>query len=157
MSQVSKPSEPRSLSKFPLTIVAVSREEFIDPIELTIRDAKGNQAILPNDLQGHYFLISPAGLPDSAKIAGNEQVVWTTKDGWTPIYNGDGIVYRFSFGNGGCTLKTRLVKPPCYYADLAASNQADLYGDLALKLRNFPSFARKIRDSQSVEYKFCPL
>ena len=125
-------SPPNPPSRFPQTVVAVSREEFIEPIELTIKDAAGNKAKLPDDLTGHYFLISPVGLPDSPTIEGDDQTVWVSKDGWTPLYNGDGMVYRLSFAEKKASLKTRLIKTPCYYADLATSDPSnrDLYSKL---------------------------
>ena len=114
-----------SQSKFPQTVVAVSREEFVNPLPLNIRDAAGNEANLPKDLTGNYFLISPVGSVDSPTVAGDDNVVWVSKDGWTPLYNGDGMVYRLSFTEGQASLKTRLMKPPCYFADLAVSDPAN--------------------------------
>lgn len=35
----------------------------------------------------------------------------------TQLYTGDGMVYRLGFEGGKATLKTRIVKTPCYYAD----------------------------------------
>ena len=119
---VAKNTTPESSSRFPQTVVAVSREEFIEPIELTVRDAQGNRASLPDDLQGHYFIVSPAGSPNSATVAGDPQTVWVSKDGWTALYNGDGMVYRFDFAGGKAHLKTRLLKPPCYFADRATAD-----------------------------------
>ncbi len=110
-----------SQSRFPQTVVVASREELIEPIALTVRDRQGNVATLPDDLQGHYFLVSPVGSPNSPKVDPNQEVVWVSKDGWTALYNGDGMVYRLSFEQGKANLKTRLMKPPCYYADLATS------------------------------------
>ncbi|MEM8832874.1 MAG: hypothetical protein AAGE96_26605, partial [Cyanobacteria bacterium P01_G01_bin.19] len=68
---------------FPQTIVAVSREEFTDSLQLNIRDGK-NKPIenLPPELHGHMFVVSPAGSPESAPVAGGNRVVWVTKDGW---------------------------------------------------------------------------
>lgn len=119
-------------SRFPQTVVAVSREEFIEPIELTIKDGEGNITTLPDDLQGHYFMISPVGSPNSAQVEGDDQVVWVSKDGWTALYNGDGMVYRLSFDQGNARLKTRIIKPPCYFADLATSDEtnSEQYGEL---------------------------
>lgn len=111
MSQSPPESTP---SRFPQTIVAVSRQELIEPVKLTIRDSAGNTAILPNDLQGHFLVIGPSGSPDSPLVTGSDRVVWVSKDGWTPLYNGDGLVYRVSFEKGNASLKTRFVKPPCY-------------------------------------------
>lgn len=120
-----------SLSRFPQTIVAVSREEFIEPIKLTVRDANNNPATLPNDLHGHFFIVGPAGSVNSAPV--DDEVVWVSKDGWTALYNGDGIVYRLSFDQGGASLKTRLMKPPCYYADLATQTKRDRYQEFEFR------------------------
>jgi hypothetical protein len=111
--QASGSAGDRSPSRFPQTVVAVSREEFIEPIQLNVRDAEGKATTLPEDLQGHYFLVAPVGSPNSAKVDPDQEVVWVSKDGWTALYNGDGMVYRLSFGAWGATLKTRLMKPPC--------------------------------------------
>ena len=35
------------------------------------------------------------------------------------VLNGDGMLYRLGFEAGRALLKTRMMKPPCYYADLA--------------------------------------
>lgn len=117
-------SDHNESSRFPQTIVAVSREELIEPEELTIRDSSGNEATLPDDLHGHYLVVGPAGSPDSSAVEGNKDVVWVSKDGWTPLYNGDGLIYRFSFDKGKAHLKTRFVKPPCYYADHATADES---------------------------------
>ncbi|HEY9769149.1 MAG TPA: hypothetical protein V6C71_11745 [Coleofasciculaceae cyanobacterium] len=120
MSQSSPELTP---SRFPQTIVAVSRQELIEPVKLTIRDSAGNTAILPNDLPGHFLVIRPSGSPDSL-VTGSARVVWVSKDGWTPLYNGDGLVYRVSFEKGNASLKTRFVKPPCYYVDRAITDKS---------------------------------
>ncbi len=112
-------------SRFPQTVVAVSREEFIEPIELTIKDAAGNKATLPEDLLGHYFMVSPVGSPNSSQVEGDDQTVWVSKDGWTALYNGDGMVYRLSFAQKKASLKTRLVKTPCYFADQATADPSN--------------------------------
>ncbi|MEM8832422.1 MAG: carotenoid oxygenase family protein, partial [Cyanobacteria bacterium P01_G01_bin.19] len=97
------------------------------------RDGK-NKPIenLPPELHGHMFVVSPAGSPESAPVAGGNRVVWVTKDGWTPIFNGDGLVYRVSFEAGKSYLKTSFLKPPCYYADRATTNN-DYYEPLAFQ------------------------
>ncbi|BBC26061.1 carotenoid oxygenase family protein [Pseudanabaena sp. ABRG5-3] len=41
------------------------------------------------------------------------------KEYGTQLYTGDGMVYRLGFENGRAILKTRIMKTPCYYADLA--------------------------------------
>jgi carotenoid cleavage dioxygenase-like enzyme len=125
-NQILDNSAPTLPSRFPQTIVAVSRKEFEEPIQLTVRDGQtGLETKLSDDLHGHFFLVGPAGSIKSTPVEGDDSgnTVWVAKDGWTPLYNGDGMIYRFSFANGGATLKTRLVKPPCYYADLATAAQ----------------------------------
>ena len=124
-SSLNKPTtegEQNLNSRFPQTVVAVSREEFIEPIELTAIDAAGNKTTLPEDLTGHYFMIGPVGSVNSAIVEGDEQTVWVSKDGWTALYNGDGMIYRLDFDNGAARLKTRLAKPPCYFADRATAD-----------------------------------
>ena len=118
--------------KFPQTIVAVSREEFADSIFLTVKDKDDKETSLPPELHGHFFVVSPAGSPDSSPVTGDDSTVWVTKDGWTPIFNGDGLVYRVSFENGNAKLKTNFLKPPCYYADRATFNNTD-YQELAFQ------------------------
>ena len=130
-STVKKPDNSDT-GKFPQTIVAVSREEFINSIQLNVRDKNNQKTTLPQDLHGHLFIVSPAGAPDSSTVEGDNQVVWVTKDGWTPIFNGDGLVYRVSFDNELALLKTSFIKPPCYYADRATSNNSD-YKSLAFQ------------------------
>lgn len=126
---------------FPQTILAVSREEYYgqdyehQPLDLTIIDAKtGEETQLPEDLQGHVFILSPVGSVVSEKVSQQhqDQIVWSSKDGWTPLYNGDGMVYRLSFANQNAQLKSRLVKAPCYYADkaTAAAPQNSSYSEL---------------------------
>ncbi|MEL6440002.1 MAG: carotenoid oxygenase family protein [Cyanobacteria bacterium J06621_8] len=139
MTEASARTNPHSFdrqSQFPQTVVAVSREEFIEPIELKIKPAPGVKATLPDDLQGHYFMVSPVGSPNSSQVEGDEQTVWVSKDGWTALYNGDGMVYRLSFSQGTASLKTRLVKPPSYFADLATSDPANSEEYSKLKFYN---------------------
>lgn len=131
--------------KFPLAILSVSREEYYgqdenhQPLQLTVKaTAAATSDELPPELQGHVFILSIAGSVDSPQVdnSNGEQVVWSAKDGWTPSYNGDGMVYRLSFKHGGASLKNRLAKPPCYYADLATvepNNQERYQG---LRFRN---------------------
>ncbi|MGB7415066.1 MAG: carotenoid oxygenase family protein [Thermosynechococcaceae cyanobacterium] len=115
---------------FPQSILSVSREELSD-LPLTIK--KGlteEEAQLPNDLTGHVFIIGPAGSIPAGVVSDEDlRTIKPAKDGWTPLFNGDGMIYRFDFGQGAAQLKTRLVKPPCYYADLATQTDAQ-YRDL---------------------------
>ena len=65
--------EHHSPARFPLSICSASREEFISPIELTIRDGQGNPTTLPDDLWGHLFIIGPSGSPESSPVEGDSK------------------------------------------------------------------------------------
>lgn len=116
---------------FPRSILSVSREEF-DRLPLTIKIGLTEQeGELPLDLQGHVFIIAPVGSVDSKSIPGTP-VVLPCSDGWTPVFNGDGMIYRLDFEGGKANLTTRIVKTPCYYADLATS-KSEKYQDFKFK------------------------
>lgn len=119
---------------FPQSILSVSREEF-DGIELTIRNGQDEPGELPQDLQGHVFIICPAGSVASLKISQdvNEHVILPSQDGWTPFYNGDGMVSRLSFEARKAQLMTRILKTPCYYADQATYENKEKYGEFAFQ------------------------
>ncbi|PSB02684.1 carotenoid oxygenase family protein [Merismopedia glauca] len=120
---------------FPRSVLSVSREEFGDqkynpqaknpPLNLKVKAGK-----LPNDIQGHVFIVGPVGSVDSENNPDNSAVV-PSADGTTLLYNGDGMIYRIDFDNiqSGVSLSTRIIKTPCYYAD-AATNKLTKYQDL---------------------------
>ncbi|GET39723.1 carotenoid oxygenase family protein [Microseira wollei] len=144
----SNPSEtPTTLSdrsqppRSPKAVLSVSREEFYgqdpehEPLELIVKEGlTDNECQLPDDLQGHVF--GAAGSIDSPNSPGSDCVVEPYKSGWTPLYNGDGIIYRLDFHKtpqsltqknvkqkpGKAWMATRIVKTPDYYADLALHN-----------------------------------
>ena len=119
-------------TSFPQAILSVSREE-LDDVKLTVKQGlTEEETSLPDDLLGHFFMIAPAGTLDSPAIA-DTQTVRPSADGWTPLFNGDGMVYRFDFAVGKAKLTNKLMKTPCYYADLATHQQPDLQ---KLKFRN---------------------
>jgi len=130
---------------FPKSILSVSREEFDgrdaehQPLKLTVKKGISKEEVkLPPDLQGHVFIISPVGSVASVSVSrkNNKDVngcqdednydakltVLPSKDGWTPLFNGDGMMYRLDFENGDAHLMTRIIKTPCYYADEATHN-----------------------------------
>ncbi len=89
--------------KVPLSIMNANRDELPD---LTMQIAEGN---LPKDLQGHVFLVAPAGTVNSKGLP--------YKDGNTCL-NGDGMIYRFDFNQPGeVRWKQRLAKTPDYKVD----------------------------------------
>jgi Retinal pigment epithelial membrane protein len=68
---------------------------------------------LPADLWGYAFFACP--LPPVTTFSTDQH---TRSD--RMVLNGDGMLYRLGFENGRAILKTRMMKTPCYYADLAA-------------------------------------
>jgi carotenoid cleavage dioxygenase-like enzyme len=98
----------------PESIMTASRSEIpsteIPNLELNIVWGE-----LPKDLEGHVFIVAPVGSIESGGIP--------FKDG-TPILNGDGMIYRFDFNEPGkVRVNAKIVKPPCYYADLATQTE----------------------------------
>lgn len=131
---------------FPRSVLSVNRDEFGNkednpdaqnlPLKMNVKDGK-----LPLDLQGHVFIVAPVGSIDSPDDKGDKSnptnsTVYPSSDGTTPLYNGDGMIYRLDFDNleAGAFLSSRLVKPPCYYAD-AATDKCQKYQNL--KFRNY--------------------
>lgn len=126
---------------FPRSVLSVSRDEFGNkednpdaknlPLKMNVKD--GN---LPLDLQGHVFIVAPVGSIDSPDDKGHptNSTVYPSSDGTTPLYNGDGMIYRLDFDNleAGALLAARVVKPPCYYAD-AATDKCRNYQKLKFK------------------------
>jgi carotenoid cleavage dioxygenase-like enzyme len=142
VAKIDHETPPRS----PKAVLSVSREEFYgqdlehEPLELIVKKGLTDRTCkLPEDLQGHVFIVGAAGSIDSPKYPGSSSVVEPYKSGWTPLYNGDGMVYRLDFHKtpsypyipnpgqpcqlreetGKAWMATRLVKTPDYYADLA--------------------------------------
>ncbi len=76
---------------------------------------------LPKDLTGYVFALVQAGsvnneLPIPKYLTDGS----INPEFGTPLMNGDGMLYRFDFSTPGkVELTTRLMKPPCFYADLA--------------------------------------
>ena len=89
----------------PKSIMTAERWELTD-IELNIEGGE-----LPKDLYGHVFIVAPVGNVNSGGVP---------SPNGNSILSGDGMIYRLDFEEAGqVKVKTRLVKPPDYYADLA--------------------------------------
>jgi hypothetical protein len=124
-------SQDRNAANFPRAILSVSRQE-CDRLPLTVkRGLSDDPGQLPDDLQGRLFVISPVGDLDSDTI-GDTPVVLPSANGWTPLFNGDGMVYRLDFDSPGATWSAKIVKTPCYHADRATGEQ-ERYRDLRFK------------------------
>jgi carotenoid cleavage dioxygenase-like enzyme len=104
--------------KVPRAIMNAYRDE--SSIEMQIFD--GN---LPDDLQGHVFIVAPVGTVSSGGLP--------DKNGNT-FMNGDGMIYRLDFDQKGkVSLKRKIAKSPDYWADkLTHDNNNKL-----LKFRNY--------------------
>ena len=96
---------------FPESMLSASACELTD---ITLQVVNG---AFPPDLYGHLFIVAPIGSVSSGGLP---------NPSGTHIWNGNGLVYRLDFPALDRTdelpavkLKTRLVKPPCYYADKA--------------------------------------
>lgn len=81
---------------------------------------------LPADLHGVFYVAYPVGSVNSGGLPFKEFNEDGSENGeyGTPIMNGDGMVMKVDFNDPqGPTLKTRLMKTPCYYADYYSSRQ----------------------------------
>ncbi|HEY9737236.1 MAG TPA: carotenoid oxygenase family protein [Trichocoleus sp.] len=94
---------------------------------------------LPAGLQGHVFVIGPAGSVSSPRASNGAAI--PSKDGTTLLYNGDGMVYRFDFDqpDEGAFMASRLVRPPSYYADVATYALPQFHGSTAAPDLRFES------------------
>lgn len=80
---------------------------------------------LPADLTGVFYVIYPVGSVNSAGLPfpKNNPDGSPNHEYGTPIMNGDGMVLQVDFNQKPApTIKTRLMKTPCYYADYHSSN-----------------------------------
>lgn len=105
----SKDQGARHPCNIPTSVVKACRDE-VDGINLSVQTftigkqseltvLPGNAHKLPPDIAGYYF-VAAALAPEG-----------------TQVINGDGMLYRIHFASGKATLKSRIAKTPCYYAD----------------------------------------
>lgn len=75
---------------------------------------------IPTDIYGHVFMNSPVGTVNSeTPIKAKFKNGANNSEYGQPIFNGDGMVFRFDLENGKVAVKSGLLKTPCYYADEA--------------------------------------
>ncbi|MBE9031558.1 carotenoid oxygenase family protein [filamentous cyanobacterium LEGE 11480] len=104
-------------SQFPRSILSVRRQEH-ECLPLTIKAGLTDEITeLSPDLVGHLFVVGPAGTLDSAHSPNLPHSILPAADGLTPLYNGDGKVYRVSFEQGKATLKTKIAESVSCLAD----------------------------------------
>ena len=92
----------------PKSLLVARREE----LDLQLKVTNLTEENLPTNLLGHVFIVAPVGTSESGGLP------FTDGDSFM---SGDGMVYRLDFdGSGEVALKTRIIKSPDYYADLAS-------------------------------------
>lgn len=85
---------------------------FVGEIPQELRERFTLEVRLPDDLWGYAFYVAP--IPPQTE---NNPAQFARGD--RMALNGDGMIYRLGFDQSKATLKTRITKTPCYYADLA--------------------------------------
>ncbi len=122
-----------------------STRESLD-VELEVKEGE-----IPNDLSGFVFINSGAGSVNSAGLPYERFLPDGTfnQEYGSPVINGDGYLFRFDFTESGkVKLKTSLLKPPCFYADLGTSpilnGKNNPYEDLAFKNKGLARLSMKL-------------
>ncbi|HEY2748697.1 MAG TPA: carotenoid oxygenase family protein, partial [Polyangia bacterium] len=88
--------------RLPASLLQASRNDVTDvPLPLV-------EGALPDGLAGHWFVVAPAAT-----------VAWggRPRPGQPPLLNGDGMICRVDFADGGARATCRLARPPCQIAD----------------------------------------
>ncbi len=121
-----KPIQQLEMASLPQSLLSNSRIEYYDEpsrdrdqcsLILTIKSGlSDNLTVLPDDLQGHFFVVGPSGAIDS-NVMTNSDSILPAQNGWTSVLNGDGMVYRIDFSSGQARLSSRLLKTVSSYAD----------------------------------------
>ncbi len=125
----------------PESIMTTSRCELSD-IKMQIRGE------LPDDLQGHVFIVAPVGSVTSGDAP--------DADG-TSLLGGDGMIYRLDFDRKGeVGLKTRLLKPPCYYAD-KATRPGSQYAKYGFRNHGISRFSLSLGFRNELNSAFLPI
>jgi len=125
----------------PSSILTANRYELSDlPMHI-----EGN---LPEDIQGHFFMVAPVGSIASGGLP------YPSKDS---ILNGDGMIYRLDFDEPGqVKVKTKLVKPPDYYAD-QASQPGSKYAQYGFKNYGITRFSLSLGFRNQLNTAFLPM
>jgi hypothetical protein len=96
-----------------LTADAETFSQYRDRLPVAIQQQFPDKWQLPADVWGYAFMACP--LPPVTTYNTDQYA-----RGDRMVLNGDGMLYRLGFADGRMTLKTRIMKTPCYYADIAA-------------------------------------
>ena len=111
-------------------------------VELTLIEGS-----VPSDMYGYVFINSACGTVNSKGLPYKEFLPDGSfnEEFGSPLINGDGVVIRFDLSESGkVKVSTGLMKPPCYYADVATSSPDSTYGD-DFKFRNIGLGRRSLR------------
>jgi Retinal pigment epithelial membrane protein len=74
-----------------------------------------------------------------------------------PIFNSDGMIYRLDFNHKGeVGLKTRITKPPCYYAD-EATHAETKYAEHRFRNFGIARFSRSLGSRNQLNTAFVPI
>jgi carotenoid cleavage dioxygenase-like enzyme len=75
--------------------------------------------ILPADLHGIFYVVYPVGSVNSGGLPFPETINGSYNSEYaSPLMNGDGMILSISFdGSQAPAIKSRLIKPPCFFAD----------------------------------------
>ena len=128
----------------PESLLKANRDELDTKLEVT---NLGEQE-LPADLQGHVFIVAPVGTFESGGLP--------FPDG-DSFMNGDGMVYRLDFNQPGeVRLKTKIIKSPDYYADLASYSQPQ-YAQYRFKNHGMIRFSSTLGSRNPLSVAFLPV
>lgn len=101
-------------------LIAASRKEI--SVDLQVKTGA-----IPRDWYGHVYITSPAGTVNSGGLPyppGNQE-------SGSPVMNGDGYFFRIDLGQENVHVKTGLMQPPDYWADVATKHgNTNGYGTL---------------------------
>jgi hypothetical protein len=125
----------------PSSILTANRYELSDlPMHI--------EGDLPEDIQGHFFMVAPVGSIASGGLP------YPSKDS---ILNGDGMIYRLDFDEPGqVKAKTKLVKPPDYYAD-QATQPGSKYAQYGFKNYGITRFSLPLGFRNQLNTAFLPM
>ena len=126
--------------KNPMTYA--SRED----IEVDLSIIEGQ---IPNDMHGFVYFNSMCGTVNSTTPIPEKMPDGSRNSEYGEmIFNGDGMILRFSLDTPGkVSVKTKLMKPPCYFADEATKFGTEYYKNgLLVKFIN--------RDNEVTDYTY---
>jgi len=130
-----------SCSSVPESVMTAGRCELTD-VKLHISGK------LPDDLQGHVFIVGPVGDVNSGGLP------YPNGDS---VLNGDGMIYRLDFDcQGEVGLRSRIVKPPCYFAD-KATRLGSMYAKYRFRNHGLLRFSLSLGARNDLNTAFLPI